>query len=48
MKRKPDMLLILMAAFGMGVIATLLIPMTINETIAEPASELHAGVIIQK
>ena len=45
MKRKPDFLLILMAVFGMGVLLTLLLPMA-NDTVAAPASELQAGVII--
>ena len=47
MKRKPDFLLMLMAAFGVGVLVTLLLPMAANDTIAAPASELHAGVIIR-
>ena len=47
-KRKPDMLLILMAVFGMGVVATLLVPMTSNDSVAAPASELQAGVIIKR
>jgi len=46
-KRKPDFLLMLMAAFGVGVLVTLLLPMAANDTIAAPASELHAGVIIR-
>lgn len=46
MKRKPDLLLILMAVFGMGVVVTLLLPMSANNTVAAPASELQAGVII--
>jgi len=37
----------LMAAFGVGVLVTLLLPMAANDTIAAPASELHAGVIIR-
>ena len=45
-KRKPDFLLILMAVFGVGVLLTLLVPMAANNTVAAPASELHAGVII--
>jgi hypothetical protein len=45
-KRKPDFLLILMAVFGMGVLVTLLLPMA-NNTVAAPASELQAGVIIR-
>jgi len=46
-KRKPDFLLILMAVFGMGVLVTLLLPMA-NDTVAAPASELQAGVIIRE
>jgi len=46
-KRKPDFVLILVAAFGLGVLATLLLPMAANDTVAAPASELHAGVIIR-
>lgn len=46
-KRKPDMLLILLAAFGVGVLVTLLVPMTASDTAAAPASELQAGVIIR-
>ena len=47
MKRKPDVLLILMAAFGVGVLLTLLLPMSASDTVAAPASELQAGVIVQ-
>ena len=47
-KRKPDLLLIIMAVFGMGVVVTLLMPMTSNESVAAPASELQAGVIIKR
>jgi len=46
-KRKPDLLLILMAAFGVGVLVTLMLPMAANDTVAAPASELQAGVIIR-
>jgi len=46
-KRKPDFLLILMAAFGVGVLLTLALPMAANNTVAAPASELQAGVIIR-
>ena len=45
--RKPDVLLILMASFGLGVLMTLLLPVAANETVAAPASELQAGVIIR-
>jgi len=47
-KSKPDLLVILMVAFGLGVVATLILPMTSNESVAAPASELHAGVILTK
>ena len=46
MKRKPDFLLVLMVAFGVAVAVTLMMPMAANDTVAAPASELHAGVII--
>ncbi len=46
MKRKPDFLLLVMAAFGLGVLITLLVPMTANDTVAAPASALQAGVIL--
>jgi len=45
-KRKPDFLLILMAVFGMGVLVTLILPMA-NNSVAAPASELQADVIIR-
>lgn len=46
MKQKPDLMLILMAAFGVGVLVTLMLPTAANDTVAAPASELQAGVII--
>lgn len=45
-KRKPDLMVILMAVFGLGVVVTLMLPMAANNTVAEPASGLQAGVII--
>ena len=47
MTRKPDLIFILVAAFGLGVLLTVLGPMASNDTVAQPASALHAGVIIQ-
>jgi hypothetical protein len=46
LKRKPDLLVILMLAFGVGVLVTLMLPLAANDTVAAPASELQAGVII--
>ncbi len=40
-------MLIVMAVFGMGVLVTLMLPMAANNTVAAPASELQAGVIIR-
>ncbi len=46
-KRRPDFMVILMALFGFGVMLTLLMPMASNDTVAAPASELHAGILIE-
>jgi hypothetical protein len=45
---KPDLLFILLVVFCAGVLVTLLLPMAANDTVAAPASELQAGVIIQE
>ena len=45
-KRRPDFMVVLMALFGLGVVLTLLLPMASNDTVAAPASELHAGILI--
>ena len=44
MKEKPDLLVILLAAFGLGVALTLLGPISSSRTVAEPVSALQAGV----
>ena len=46
-KRRPDFMVVLMALFGLGVVLTLLLPMASNDTVAAPASELHAGIFIE-
>ncbi len=38
--------MVLMALFGLGVIVTLLVPMSASHSVAEPASALQAGVLI--
>ena len=43
-KKKPDLLVVLLAAFGLGVALTLLVPMSSTRTVAEPVSPLQAGV----
>ena len=47
MKSKPDLMLILLAVFGMGMVVTLMLPMAASDTVAAPASELQAGVLLQ-
>lgn len=47
MTGKPDLLVILVVAFGIGLLITLLLPATASDSVAAPASELQAGVIIQ-
>lgn len=44
-KQRPDMILVLAAAFGLGVLLTLLLPMSAGSTVAAPASPLQAGVV---
>ena len=46
MKRKPDVVLILAAAFVLGVVLTLLLPLAANDSVADPASALEAGVLL--
>lgn len=46
MNTKPDLMMLLLAAFGVGVLVTLMLPMAASDTVAAPASELQAGVII--
>ncbi len=45
MKRKPDIVLMLTAAFVVGVVLTLMLPLAANNSVADPASELQAGVL---
>lgn len=45
-RTKPDLMVILLAVFGVGVLVTLLLPMAASDSVAAPASELQAGVII--
>ena len=37
-------MVVLMAAFGFGVLVTLMMPISSSESVAEPASALQAGV----
>jgi len=47
-KRKPDLVLVLAAAFAFGVLLTLMLPLASNDSVAGPVSELQAGVILPK
>lgn len=44
MSSKPDVIVVLAAAFGIGVLITLLLPLVASDTVAAPASELQAGI----
>ncbi len=46
MKRKPDLMVVVMAVFGLGMVITLMLPMAANNTVAEPVSGLQAGVLL--
>lgn len=46
MKRKPDVVLILAAAFALGVLLTLMLPLAANDSVADTASALEAGVLL--
>lgn len=47
-KSNPDFILVLIAAFGIGVLVTMLLPLSASDTVAAPASELQAGLIINE
>ena len=44
-KKRPDMLLVLTAVFGLGVAMTVLMPFSSGDTVAAPASPLQAGIV---
>jgi hypothetical protein len=46
-KTKPDMILILLAIFGLGLAITLLVPFSSSQSVAEPLPPLQAGVFSQ-
>ncbi len=48
MNSKPDMLVVLALAFGLGVLLTLVMPATSGTSIAAPASPLQAGIISER
>jgi len=47
-KTKPDMILVLLAIFGLGVLVTLLMPFSSSHSVAEPLSPLQAGVFLER
>jgi hypothetical protein len=44
-KRKPDLMVVVLALFGLGVVITLLAPLSATRSVAEPVSALQAGVL---
>ena len=47
MKRKPDFIMVLVAAFGLGLVLTLLMPMSASQSVAKPVSASQAGIFSQ-
>jgi hypothetical protein len=45
MKKRPDILLVLTAAFVAGVLVTVMAPISSSTTVAAPASPLQAGIV---
>lgn len=48
MNNRPDTMLILLAAFALGIVVTLLLPASSSESTAAPASPLQAGVVRER
>jgi len=48
MKNRPDTMLVLLAAFVLGVVATLLLPASSSRTVAAPQSPLQAGLLPER
>jgi len=44
---KPDFIVVLAAAFVIGVLITLLLPVLASDTVAAPASELQVGIVAE-
>jgi acyl-CoA synthetase (AMP-forming)/AMP-acid ligase II len=48
MKNRPDTMLVLLAAFVLGVVVTLLLPASSSRTVAAPESPLQAGLVLER
>jgi hypothetical protein len=46
-KKKPDLILVLLAVFGLGMAVTLLVPISSSDSVAQPMSPMQAGVFSQ-
>jgi hypothetical protein len=46
-KRKPDLMLVLLAVFGVSMVVTLMLPISATRSVAEPASPLQAGLLAE-
>lgn len=46
MNNRPDTMLVLVAAFALGIVVTLLMPLTSQDSVAAPVSPLQAGLIL--
>ena len=48
MKNRPDTMLVLLAAFVLGVVVTLMLPASSSRTVAAPESPLQAGLVFER
>ena len=46
-KRKPDLMLVLLAVFGVSMVITLILPISATRSVAAPASPLQAGLLAE-
>ena len=46
-KKKPDLMLVLLAVFGISMVITLMLPTSATRSVAAPASPLQAGLLAE-
>ena len=48
MKKRPDTMLVLLTAFVLGVVVTLLLPASSSRSVAAPETPLQAGLLLKR